>query len=67
VNNVRDAIDDADDVFFLLSKNQFYESRKLNTSQFKSEHFISKTKLKINSFVSFTKGKSNAPDFKNIQ
>jgi len=67
VNNVRSAVDDADDVYFLLSKNQFYESRKLNTSQFKSEHFVSKTKLKINSFVSYTKGKSNAPDFKNIQ
>jgi len=67
VNNVRNASDDADDVFFLLTKNQFYEQRKQLIYQLKSEHYIPKIKTKIELQAGYTKGNSTAPDFKNLQ
>jgi hypothetical protein len=46
------------------TKTQFYEQRRQNIYQFKSENFIPKGKIKLDLNASYTKGKSNVPDFK---
>jgi len=51
---------------YVNSKNQYYEQRKQNIYQLKTEHFIPKAKLKIDFNGSYTKGKSNVPDFKTV-
>lgn len=48
------------------TKNQYYEQRRQNIYQFKSENFIPKGKIKLDLNASYTKGKSNVPDFKTV-
>jgi hypothetical protein len=57
--------DNGDDAYPNM-KNLYYEQRKQNIYQFKSEHFIPATKIKIDFNLSYTKGKSNVPDFKSL-
>ncbi len=68
VNNVRDVVDDrggSDETY--ITKSQFYEQRRQLIYQFKSEHLIPGPQLKLGLNASYTDGKSNAPDFKNLQ
>jgi len=46
---------------------QFYEQRRQNIYQLKSEHYVPKAKMKIDFNGSYTMGKSNVPDFKNLE
>lgn len=66
VNNVRDAVDSASGEFNTFTKSQFYEHRSQLIYQLKTEHFIPGPNLKIELNASYTMGKSNAPDFKNL-
>lgn len=66
VNNVRDAIDTADNIFLKFNKSQFYEHRRQLISQIKTEHYFPTSKVKMEFVAGYTQGVSNAPDFKNI-
>lgn len=66
VNNVRDAVDSAGGEYNTFTKSQFYEHRRQLIYQLKTEHFIPGPDLKIELNASYTMGKSNAPDFKNL-
>ena len=57
---------DNGDIGYANTKNQFYEQRRQNIYQFKSENFIPKGKIKLDLNASYTKGKSNVPDFKTL-
>lgn len=68
VNNVRDVVDDrggSDETY--ITKSQFYEQRRQLIYQFKSEHFLPGPQMQLHLDASYTGGKSNAPDFKNLQ
>lgn len=68
VNNVRNVIDNqngADETY--ITKSQFYEQRRQLIYQYKSEHIIPGPQLKLDLNASYTDGKSNVPDFKNLQ
>lgn len=64
VNNVAQAYDTIN-IKTLLS--QFYEQRRQLVYQFKSEHYLTGSKIKIESAASYTNGKSNVPDFKELE
>lgn len=66
VNNVRDAVDSAGGEFNIFSRSQFYEHRRQLIYQLKTEHFIPGPNVRIELNASYTMGKSNAPDFKNL-
>jgi outer membrane receptor protein involved in Fe transport len=66
VNNVRNVVDDRNNVEIYMTKSQFYEQRKQLVYQYKSEHIIPGPNIKMNLNASYTNGKSSAPDFKNI-
>lgn len=67
VNNIRQNFDTANGIFNLVTKDQFYEHRRQNIFQYKSNHFIPSIKLKFDINASYTLGKSEAPDFKSLQ
>lgn len=66
VNNVRDALKDADPTRLEIGQNQFYEARKQLVYQFKSQHIIPGPQLKLDLNASYTNGKSDLPDYKRI-
>jgi len=66
-NNVRKYQDDADNEFVRYGIDQFYEQRSQQVGQLKSSHFFKRSALKVELASSFTFGKSEAPDFKNLQ
>ncbi len=66
VNNVRDAVDSLSGEYNTFTKSQFYEHRRQLIYQLKTEHLIPGPNIKIELVGSYTMGKSNAPDFKNL-
>ncbi|MCX6200241.1 MAG: TonB-dependent receptor [Bacteroidetes bacterium] len=66
VNNVRDAVDSAGGEFNIFTKSQFYEHRRQMIYQLKTEHLVPGPNVRIELNASYTMGKSNAPDFKNL-
>ncbi|MEO8149683.1 MAG: carboxypeptidase-like regulatory domain-containing protein [Bacteroidia bacterium] len=66
-NRARNAIDDRDISNNVITKSQYYEERKQLIYQYKSSHYIPSIKLRTELDASYTNGKSEAPDFKNLQ
>ncbi len=69
VNNIRDGLDTtrSSNYEYAFTKSQFYEQRKQLVYQLRSEHYFPAPKLKIELHSSYSRGKSNAPDFKNLE
>lgn len=68
VNKVQHSFDRTDKTTVLVvSMRQFYEERQQMVYQVKSENYVPALKIKLETSASYTKGKSEAPDFKNLQ
>lgn len=66
VNKAQKATDLTDKTT-VVTLSQFYEQRRQLVYQFKMESYIPAIKTKLEGNASYTKGKSEAPDFKNLQ
>lgn len=58
---------DLTDKTTVASQIQFYEQRQQLVYQLKTENYIPSIKTKLETNASYTNGKSEAPDFKNLQ
>lgn len=66
VNNVGSQHAQTGETYTTLTNSQFYEQRRQLVYQYKSEHFLPGPQLKLELNASYTRGKSDAPDYKDV-
>ena len=66
VNNVGVQNAQNRETYITHTNSQFYEQRRQLVYQYKSEHFMPGPQLKLELGASYTQGKSNAPDYKDV-